>query len=226
MGLIFNRKKKPEPIPQEDVGNANIAKQVRAQTVTIQRDGVARTEHVSQPVVSASVVQSTHGKVAAVNQAHIDRGAPVYEFETLSDPHQRSRGWFIGMAIFFAAVVALNIVLRLYMSAVVIVLLALILFTTATRKNKKLMVRFFAAGLGLNDQFYPWHEFSKFWVLYEPPALKQLHFLRRTRLINELSIDLGSENPLKIRDMLLAFLPEDPTKEETRVDLVTRTFKL
>ncbi|MFO0705070.1 MAG: hypothetical protein U0517_03885 [Candidatus Andersenbacteria bacterium] len=78
----------------------------------------------------------------------------------------------------------------------------------------------------LNEQFYPWREFSKFWILYEPPTLKQLHLQRRTRVINELSIELLNENPLKIRDILLPLLPEDPSKEESHVDLVARTFKL
>jgi hypothetical protein len=223
MGLLFSRKKKPDPLPPEDLGTANIAKQVDAQTITV--------EHTDQPIIDAAIVRvdgtktETAAQKAAEQKAAM-RGAPIYEFESSLDPAKRSRTWYLSMAIFFAATVALTIVLRFYLSSVVLVLLALVLFTSATRKNKRLRVRFFSMGLALNEQFYPWREFTKFWVLYEPPALKQLHLQRRSRVINELSIDLANENPLKIRDMLLPLLPEDPTKEETRVDLVTRTFKL
>jgi|GEM_PF-1270957 len=225
MGILFNRTKKPEPAPApDDLGTANIAKQVQAQTVTVQRHGVTTTQHVSQPVVDGHVV--TNSVAPASEDGQADLGEPIYQFESTTDAHQRGRGWFIGMAIVFSLLVALNIILHLYMSAVVIALLSLILFTNATRKNKQLIVRFYASGLGLNQQFFPWREFSKFWILYEPPTLKQLHFARRTKLINEITIELAGENPLKIRDMLLPLLAEDATKEESRVDLVTRTFKL
>ncbi len=143
MGLIFNRKKKIEP-PAEELGNANIAKRISMQTVTVQRDGVTHTEHVDQPVVNATVITQndpitpgqTVSKVAVTSGPQADHGAAIYEFETLSDPHQRSRGWFIGMAVFFAAAVALSIVLTLYLSAVVFFVVALLGFTNATTKKK------------------------------------------------------------------------------------------
>ena len=230
MGIIFNRKKPVEPVVEE-IGNANLAKRLRMQTVTVQRNGVTTTQQVAKPVVEGSVVgvegrEAGPSSLSMLGSAEAQRGQPFYQFETTSDPNERGRGWYITMAIFFAGVVALNVVLELYLSAVVIVLLALIVFTTTTRREKKITARFYGTGLKLNDHFYPWSEFSKFWILYEPPALKRLHLQRRSRLINELTIELGRENPLKIRDLLVALLPEDQSKEESRMDLVTRTFKL
>jgi hypothetical protein len=207
---IFNRKPKTEPEPVPDIGNANIAKQVKYKTLHIERPAAT----IQPQVVTQSAPES-------------DPSKPFYEFNTSLDGGvQRSRGWYIAMAIFFGIVVAVNVVLQLYMSAIVVVLLGLLLFTTASRKKQPIKVRFFAKGLELQEKMYPWSEFEKFWILYEPPTLKRLFFKRRGRVLSELVIELLDENPLKIRDLLLPLLPEDQSKEESRVDLVTRSLKL
>jgi hypothetical protein len=214
---IFNRKPKVEPAPAPEVGNANIAKQVKYKTLHIDSSSPA-TRVATSPVV-AQTTQSA--------PIEADPSKPFYSFTTSLDGGvQRSRAWYITAAVFFGIIVAINVVLQLYMSAIVVVLLGLLLFTTASRKKTPIQVHFFAQGLELQEKMYPWSEFEKFWILYEPPTLKRLFFKRRGKILSELVIELANENPLKIRDLLLPLLPEDQTKEESRVDLVTRSLKL
>lgn len=221
---ILRRTKKVEPIEPE-IGNANFAKQVKTSDLKIQHPVATRQPLNSQQAVEASKAAAAK-KPAQPAATGDDHGEKIFEFASTADNAKRGRKWYIGMAVFFSAIVALNIVLQLYMSAVVIVLLAILVFANATRKPKSIQIAFLAGGLSIGENFYPWSEFENFWILYEPPGLKKLFFKRHGRLLNELSLELADQNPLKIRDMLLPLLPEDPSKEESRIDLVTRTLKL
>jgi hypothetical protein len=212
---LFGRKKAETPTPAVvDEGHSNLAKQVKYQSL-LQDD---------QPA-TGDAQQRTATTLSA--SFHAAKGSPIYEFTTtMVQTVQRSKRWYFGMAIFFSALVALNIVLHLYMSAIVVALLAIVLFVNVSRKPMALRVGFFANGIKLNDDFYPWSRFEKFWILFEPPALQELHLKKRTKLINEIVIELTDQDPLKIRDLLLPWLPEDSTKELSRVDLVSRVLKL
>jgi hypothetical protein len=212
---LFGRKKAEMPTPAViDEGHSNLAKQVKYQSLLQDDQASSGSSQPTPSTLSASTF-------------HAAKGSPIYEFSTTMVPTvQRSRRWYFGMAIFFSALVALNIVLHLYMSAIVVALLAIVLFVNVSRKPMALRVGFFANGVKLNDDFYPWSRFEKFWILFEPPALQELHLKKRTRLINEIVIELTNQDPLKIRDLLLPWLPEDSTKELSRVDLVSRVLKL
>ena len=206
---IFRRKQNlPPPAPEE--GHANLAKQVGFEATPPQVSG--------QP-------HKTIAATPAVTQAEAEK--PIYEFETtVQRDIKRNRGWYVGWALFFAAAIGLNIWLKQYLGAVTFTILAIILFVTVSQKPNRIKVGFYAKGLALGDKRYFWHEFENFWILHEPPELNCLHLKRRTRVLNELTIELKDESPLKIRDVLLAWLPEDPTREESRVDYVTRSLKL
>ena len=228
---LFRRKKKEPPPPPVEEGHANLAKQVRyaAPSATlVAPPPTARPTLTAAQTGTKTAPAQTLPKSDEPFYGDLSKpiGTPIYQFETTAARSvERSRRWYIGTSIFFSVLIAINIVMSLYMSAVVILFAALLLFMIAARKPEKLSVKFFGNGLGLNAEFHPWSEFEKFWILFEPPVLKRLHLQRRARIINELTIELANENPLKIRDLLLPWLPEDPTKEESRVDLVSRTLK-
>lgn len=211
---IFRRK--PTPLPQvTEVGHANLAKQVRA-------DGMRPAQVAAQVVASP---QATAATVAAAPAPTSDE--PIYTFETTIQRNiQRGRGWYVGWSIFFALAIGVNVWTRQYMGVVALTLLAVILFVSASQKPKKIRVAFHADSLHIGEQRFAWHEFENFWILHEPGQLNRLHLARRTKVFNELMVELGDESPLKIRDLLLAWLPEDPKREESRVDYVTRTLKL
>jgi len=206
---IFRRKPNLPP-PATEIGHANLAKQVRTES--------------TRPVQAAPQNVAAHATAAATPT---DSSQPIYTFETTAQRNvQRGRGWYVGWSIFFALAIGVNLWLRQHMGVVALTLLAVILFITASQKPKKIRVGFYADGLHLGEQKFAWHEFENFWILHEPGQLNRLHLARRTKVFNELMIELGDENPLKIRDLLLAWLPEDPKREESRVDYVTRTLKL
>ncbi len=221
---IFNRKKEDLiQQPKEPEGNANLAKQLGQSQVHIEKPTTPVEE---KPQTPEQIAQKKYEPISAPAQT-TSQGKPFYQFQTTPTAHgKRKKGWYIGMSIFFTAIVILNIFLGLYMSAIVIVLLATLIFIGASREPKNILVAMYSNGILVADQFYPWSEFKKFWILYEPPDLKQLHLKRTAKIVSELVIELGDQHPLKIRDLLLPLLAEDKTKEESRVDLVSRTLKL
>lgn len=212
MAILGIGRKKEAPPPPPEEGHANLAKHVRTDSVLN-----AQAQHAQ------SVAPSTQQLASPAS----DNATPIYSFETtIQRDVQRSRGWFIAWSIFFAAAVLLNLWLHQYLGAVALTLLAVLLFFSVSQRPKKIKVALLATGLTIGKQHMAWHELENFWILHEPPDLNRLHIKRRARMLNELTIELGQENPLKIRDLLLPWLPEDPTREESRVDFVTRSLKL
>ncbi len=245
MGLFKRKTETVKEAPAEPEGRANIAKQISGHAISIEKSSTSardtRKEVSAKANASGQITtdldnkteqlrriarNNKYGKVQQQSAAQ-SQGRPFYQFDTRLKPYgKRSRAWYVLISIFFAGVIALNIYLAYYMSAIVLVLLATLLFVSASQKNHKIKVSLYTNGLKLDNKFYPWMDFENFWILYEPPGLKQLHLKRHSKVIGELIIELLDEHPLKIRDLLLPLLPEDATKEERNIDFLSRTFKL
>jgi len=211
MGII-RRKKTPPPLVEEE-GNANLAKQVQV------------SAHAAKQQVQAAP-NTGPSQVRTESTALSDPEAVIYKFKTtLTANHQRSTRWYIAWSIFFALAVGVNVWMGLYLSAVVIVLLGTLVFVNASKKTKEIDVKITSKGISVGETSYTWRDIENFWILHDPP-LNQLLFKRRSGALREVSVELGTENPLKIRDLLLAYVPEDATREEGNIDFLTRALKL
>jgi len=89
----------------------------------------------------------------------------------------------------------------------------LIIFLHSTKKPDKVSLAITEDGLEVGNNFYLYKEIKKFWIIYEPPDVKNLYFdfkgLRPT-----LIIPLENKNPVQIRKILLDYLDEDLEKED------------
>ncbi|MBU1167323.1 hypothetical protein KKC60_02860, partial [Patescibacteria group bacterium] len=141
------------------------------------------------------------------------------EYIQVSRPQQ----WYILFAIIGIALVVYAFIVANYLFALIVVILAVVLNTFFHRKPKDLSIAITREGITVENNFYPYGEdLESFWILYNPPDLKTLSFGRRSSVRPTLSIQLEEQNPLKIRETLLNYLPEDVEKEENPVDSTFR----
>lgn len=115
-----------------------------------------------------------------------------------------------------------------FLFALIILLFALIIFTHHRTEPLEVSFTAYDAGLQIGDRFLRYRELQAFSVVYEPPQVKQLYLIpKKAWLRTEISIPLGDQNPVRIREMLIDFIEEDLEREEESVDdLLNRVFKL
>ncbi len=148
--------------------------------------------------------------------------------------HERGRGWFVaaGVVVFILAIISLwtpNFVFdRPNFMFLVIVLLAGVTVVVRHRQIPPLLtVILYEDGLAVGESFYTFRELGSFWIVYEPPEVKNLYFHFQSAWRPRLPVPLENENPVEVREILLKYLPEDLAREsEPTSDAISRVLKL
>lgn len=141
--------------------------------------------------------------------------------------HQRSLWWYVG-AIGAGALVMIYAILNAnYLLAIAVILVGFILLNYHRHDPRPITFQIRQKGIMVGGKFLPYAALQSFWIVYDPPHIKTLYFLRKARLRNEVSIPLIEANPLKVRELLESILPEDLSKEtETPNDSLARILKI
>jgi len=140
---------------------------------------------------------------------------------------ERSLAWYAVMSIIGIALIIYAIVAGNYLFALIIVLIAFIILIYNIKEPMKINFQITEDGIMLASRFYEFKDINNFWIIYEPPAVKTLYFEFKSVLRPKLSVPLAGENPLGIREILLARLPEDLEKEsESNTDALEKLLKL
>lgn len=142
--------------------------------------------------------------------------------------HQRTKTWYIASGIVVALLVLFGILTQSYLF---IIIVALFVFIYAMRfRRKPIMLPFQITEDGIQADprsFYEWKDVRNFWIVYEPPEVKNLYLAFKSALRPSLTVSLENQNPLNIRKILLEYIPEDTEREnESFTDGVKRIFKL
>jgi hypothetical protein len=141
--------------------------------------------------------------------------------------YQRNTAWYVFTALIGLFLIIYAVYTYNFLFAFIIVMLGFILVIYMAKEP--MTVRFIITedGLELNHHFYSYKEVDTFWIIYEPPEVKNLYFDFKSTLKPSFSIPLLNQDPLEIRTVLLKYLREDLEKEEeSTTDLLERKFKL
>lgn len=141
--------------------------------------------------------------------------------------YKRSIGWYIVAAIVVIGLFIIALRQKNYLFVVIIALITFIYLILNQRKPRLVTFSISEDGLEVHETFYPFKDIKKFWIIYEPPEVKILYFDFQSGLRPILSIPLESQNPLKIRDILIKYIKEDLERDEELLsDAVLRSLKL
>ena len=141
--------------------------------------------------------------------------------------HARGQAWFITMGIVAALLVIYAIVTMNFLFALIIVLAAAITMLHHYREPIVVACTLYELGVEVGHKFWSYKDLKKFWIIYEPPHVKKLYFIWQTAMKPILSVPLGDQNPLKVRELLGRYLEEDLEKErEPLTEGIARVLKL
>lgn len=96
-----------------------------------------------------------------------------------------------------------------------------VMWLTAFKSKKPLRWELSAFGLTVDSFPYRYQDLHSFWIEYQPGYCKELSIRSKKWYHPYIKLPLGQENPLKIREFLLQYLPEE-RHEDTLVELISR----
>jgi len=140
---------------------------------------------------------------------------------------ERGKLWY---ALFFSAL-GLMMVYAVatinFLFGVIIVMGGIVLMIRQKNIPNKVSLSLNESGVEIDGKHFDFSEFADFYILYQPPELKNLYLNFKSVVKPRLIIPLEDQNPLAIRELLIAYLKEDLDKEEEPLSEVFRkTFKL
>jgi len=140
--------------------------------------------------------------------------------------HERSRRWFIVACVIAGGMFIFSLFAANFLFAGIIVFTALIIALQHYRPPLMVTFQITQDGIATDNHSIPWKDIKSFWLVYEPPAIKNLYFeFKGVR--PRLRVPLLDQNPLNMREALIPYLNEDLEKEDEPLsDALGRVFKL
>lgn len=163
-----------------------------------------------------------------ITKEGVNIGKIVYQWTVKEyEEHDRDRRWYWLMGIIGGALVLYAIIATNYLFALVIVLFAIILFMHDMVAPIEVPFVLTETGMVLGKKYYRFSELKTFWIIYNPPEIKNLYFSLDSFVKHRLQVPLLDVDPRPIRDFLNQYLQEDLEQEEEPLsDRIGRLFKL
>lgn len=141
--------------------------------------------------------------------------------------HERSQVWYITAIIVLGLMISYAVITYNFLFLILLVLTAIIVILQIKNKPKRVKCEITEQGIQLGRKFYKYEDLDCFWVIYNPPKIKNLFFEFKNKFKHRITVPLGQQNPVKVRSLLLEFLDEDLDREEEPTsDTVGRLLKI
>lgn len=139
----------------------------------------------------------------------------------------RSSSWYKWAIPVAILLLAYSFFTNNYLFAVIIILLAIIYFFQSFDSPLTVQCQITEDGIVLGGKFYDYRDLSLFWIIYEPPNVKNLYIEFNNPLKPRLGIPLNNQNPIAVRDVLEQYLEEDAEREDEPIsDGLSRVLKM
>ena len=142
-------------------------------------------------------------------------------------PKERKKGWYIWATIILILLIFYSIASANFLFGLIIIMAVIIMFVNSHKENSEIKFKITPKGIELDNKKYSFKELKDFWIIYEPPIIKNLYINFKSSIKPTLIIPLEKENPVKVRKILKEYLEEDLEKEsESTTEILERILKL
>jgi hypothetical protein len=147
----------------------------------------------------------------------------VPEFEK----HKKSLGWYVTGGIVLLILLIYCIKTANFLFAVILLMAAIIIILYDFRESREVEFALTSSGVKFGEKEYPYENFKRFWIVYEPPEVKKLYLEFQSVAMPRLVVSFNDINPNEIRKFLLEYVAEDlEEKDEPFTDYLGRVLKL
>ncbi len=139
-----------------------------------------------------------------------------WEFKEYSE-HEHSGLWYAGFCIIALALFIYALFAANFLFAIFIVLASFVMLLRHKTPPHDVQFQIRSDGVLIGEELYRFKEFKNFWILYEPPLVKNLYFEFVSRFRPHVMVPLQNQSPLAIRSLLDKVIEEDFLKEDEAV---------
>ncbi|MDO8559793.1 MAG: hypothetical protein Q7S23_02015 [bacterium] len=139
----------------------------------------------------------------------------------------RSHRWYVIAGVVAVLLIAYGVWMGDFLFSGLLVLFGLTYGLMRRQPSKTMSFAITDNGVAAGRTFYSYQELKRFWIIYQPPEVKNLYLEFRNPFKPYLPLPLGSQNPVTARHALLDYLSEDLRREDEPVlDQISRLLKL
>ncbi|MFZ2153650.1 MAG: hypothetical protein WAV16_00245 [Candidatus Moraniibacteriota bacterium] len=172
------------------------------------------------------------------NQVHIN-----HEGEYLESPHDfmlgrghqtllhwqgpeyehypKEKRWYSIAALILSVIIIYALVKNSPIMAITFILIGVVGYTQLEKSPRVLDFKITTDGVMAGKDLYEFENIKSFWIFYEPPHTKILSLHCDAMLTPFIHIPVHQIDPVKLREILLEFVPEEKQKP-TLVDTIER----
>ena len=169
---------------------------------------------------NAEIPNNLGGMAPLASLASIAWKAPEFHHELVSHSWRKALIVILAAAAFLALFWQGSV-----LTALTFFILALVTSMHFWREARHHQYEIHPHGIVVGDRFYNYHELDSFCIHYHPEGYHELSLCTGKLLNHYLKIPLGGQDPFKVRDALMMYLPEEP-HEEGLDDLLRRKLGL
>ncbi len=152
----------------------------------------------------------------------------LFEFSFPSyEKHRRGTRWYVVAIIVASAFIIYALITANFLFAVLVVIISFIIFLHDLREPTQHSCFLTEAGVCIDDDFHPYSSFEGFWMVFEPPRIKNLYLDFNGILRSYISIPLGDADPVEVRRWMRRVVMENlEHNDEPFGEQIGRLFKI
>ncbi|MEK7598679.1 MAG: hypothetical protein AAB487_03000 [Patescibacteria group bacterium] len=124
------------------------------------------------------------------------------------EPREHDRKWLAYAALVIIAIVGYAVYTNSPVVSILFILIGAIGYIYLNKKPRVLDFAITDTGVIADKEIYQFENIHSFWIFYAPPQEKVLSLHTKSYLMPFVHIPIGDESPVKIREMLLKYIPE------------------
>lgn len=138
--------------------------------------------------------------------------------------HKKNTEWYIGYLVFAFALLAYGWYSHNLLTLVTFAIIVVVVFYFSHQSPGVVKYELTSTGVMVGKTLIPYRSVKKFWIIYTS-VNKSVNFETSAYLNNQVSLQLGKQDPLPVREFLKKYLSEDLDREESFTEVLARKIK-
>ena len=143
------------------------------------------------------------------------------EFEV----YEKSKTWYLLGGIFLSLIIIYAIFTNGPIMAITFILLGIVGFIHLEKEPRVIDFVITSKGILADNQMYNYDNINSFWIFYEQPNIRIISLHTKAAMLPYVHIPLTDEDPVRIREILLTYIPEIK-QEPSLIDALERALHI
>lgn len=127
--------------------------------------------------------------------------------------YEKDSSWTFWLFIFILIPAIYAVFTKNFLLVIILVLSGFLLYSYGHRNPRSMKFSVSPRGIMIGGRLYSFDNLKSFWIFYRPPEIKEISFRSKKTLMPYIKIPLGNQDPVRIRKILVKYLPERKQNE-------------